>query len=519
MMTAAVWFLGLALTAQVPPPRAAEVESQALQAERHAIRTRETADLMKLSADLGAAGRRADAEAVEAQIEPSPPGRGPFRFRPLLEWVPARTKPLASVPGAPAGLAAIQKQTVAALEKLYLRALGGEVKHYSVADECLRAILMRDPDHAEARRLLGYVAHGGGWATPFAVDQFKKGKVLHSTYGWVDAAWVPHLENGELPARGMTSSKDARWLPAAEANAQRNTIKRGWTIRTEHFEIQADVPLSEAIAFGRKVELFHDLLFSLMADVVAKDLPLAQRFHDKGKAQVQPRPAVHSVFYFATKEEYIEYLQSLGETKLESTLGIYIPPKKPGLRRAPAYFFSDQGGALDVTATLFHEVSHQLLQESTGAQPNAFRKNFGNFWVFEGLGTYFETVVVHPDNSLEFGGYVGPRIRDARRRMLENGQMVPIEQLVRLNQDALLGPDDDSARLHYAESMALAVYLMEGQGGKYREDFLDYVRDALHGRLKSGGSHQLDDRIGISYKELDAELLADLKPPKDPPNP
>ena len=110
-------------------------------------------------------------------------------------------------------LAAIQKQTVAALEKLSARALGADVKHYSMADACLRAILVRDPDHAEARRLLGYVAHDGGWATPFAVDQFKKGKVLHSTYGWVDATWVPHLERGELPARGMTSPKGVRWLP------------------------------------------------------------------------------------------------------------------------------------------------------------------------------------------------------------------------------------------------------------------------------------------------------------------
>ena len=44
-----------------------------------------------------------------------------------------------------------------------------------------------------------------------------------------------------------------------------------------------------------------------------------------------------------------------------------------------------------------------------------------------------------------------------------------------------MGPDDETARLHYAEAMALTVYLMEGRGGKYREGFLDYVRDALRG--------------------------------------
>ncbi len=181
-----------------------------------------------------------------------------------------------------------------------MKALGGPVKHYSVADASLRAILVRDPDHAEARRLLGYVPHDGGWATPFAVDQFKKGKVLHSTYGWVDASWVPHLERGELPARGMTNPKDARWLPAAAADAQRDAIERCWTITTEHFEVLADVPLSEAIAFGRKVELFHDLLYSLLADVIAEDLPLARRFRDKGKRT--PRRRCTPIYYFATKD-------------------------------------------------------------------------------------------------------------------------------------------------------------------------------------------------------------------------
>ena len=90
---------------------------------------------------------------------------------------------------------------------------------------------------------------------------------------------------------------------------------------------------------------------------------------------------------------------------------------------------------------------------------------------------------------------------------------MPIEQLVRLNQNGFMGPDKDAARLHYAQAMALTVYLMEGRGGKYRDGYLDYLRDALRGRLKGGGGNQLDDRLGTSYKELDAELLADLKAP------
>src|SRR4051794_32861402 len=92
-MTTGVWLLGLALILEVPPPpRAAETESLAFQAERQAVREREAKELIALSARLAAAGRGTDAEAILAQVEPPPPSHGPFRFVPLPEVVPARAK-------------------------------------------------------------------------------------------------------------------------------------------------------------------------------------------------------------------------------------------------------------------------------------------------------------------------------------------------------------------------------------------------------------------------------------------
>ena len=361
-MAASVWLLGLALAMQVPPPQAAAVESTALWAARRAIRDQETTELLALAGRLKDAGR-GEAEVVLARVEPPPPEQGPFRFQPMPEVVPARAKRrpqgLANVAAAaaePAELAAIRTRRAGELYDLAARALGGKVKHYALADDCLRAALVREPDHAEARRLLGYVAHDDGWATPFAAEQLKLGKVLHPTFGWVDASWVPHLEKGELPAPQGGDPKEVRWLPAAEADALRSTIKKGWKIKTEHFEIWTDVPLSEAIAFGRKLESFNDLFFSLLADVIADDLPLARRFRDKAKSL--PRPALHTVYYFATHEEFLDYLNQRGVQGIDKILGLFDPPRK-GERRAPAYFFRDEGGQLPVTATLFHEVSHR----------------------------------------------------------------------------------------------------------------------------------------------------------------
>jgi hypothetical protein len=514
-MMVVAWVVGIALVAQVPPPQAAAQESVALDAERRAILGREADELKALASRHEAAGRREEALAVLARIEPPPPVQAPYRFVPLAELVPGRDRARApglanvtAVAPAPASpeIAAIQARTARGLHELATQAMGGKLKHYALADACLRAVLRRDPDHAEARRLLGYVVHDGGWATPFAVEQLRSGKVLHPIYGWVDASWVPHLEAGELPGR-FTNANELRWLPAAEADAQRNSIDRGWKIRTEHFEVQTDVPLSEAIAFGRKLESFHDLFFSLLADVIADDLPLARRFRDRGKSQ--PRPAQHTVYYVASHDEFIEFLKQRGVQGIEKILGLYDPPRK-GERRAPAYFFRDEGGQLPVTATLFHEVSHQLLFESTSVGTSAYKSNVGNYWVFEGLGTYFETVSPEADGSLRVGGFVGPRIKVAQIRLIERDEYQPLEQFVRIGPTGF----NDPARVHlnYAQALALAVFLMDGGGGKYREGFLDYVRDAHRGRLRGDDGHQLDARLGTPYKALDAEFLTALRP-------
>ncbi len=36
--------------------------------------------------------------------------------------------------------------------------------------------------------------------------------------------------------------------------------------------------------------------------------------------------------------------------------------------------------------------------------------------------------------------------------------------------------------------MALAVFLMQGDGGRHREGFLDYVRDVYKGRFRRGSA-------------------------------
>jgi hypothetical protein len=160
-------------------------------------------------------------------------------------------------------------------------------------------------------------------------------------------------------------------------------------------------------------------------------------------------------------------------------------------------------GQLPVTATLYHEVSHQLLFETAGR--NAYLQNAGNYWVFEGLGTYFETVEPMPDKSIEVGGLVGARLEEAVRS-LKAGKFLPLAEF--LAQDQRTFNRNDRIYVNYQQAMALTVFLMQADHGAYREPFLDYVHDAYRGRIKRSSGRSLEDRLGIPLDQLERRVKA-----------
>ena len=172
----------------------------------------------------------------------------------------------------------------------------------------------------------------------------------------------------------------------------------------------------------------------------------------------------------------------------------------------PAYFYRDPDGQIPEIATLFHEVSHQLLFETAG--PNSYTKNTGNFWVFEGLGAYFETVTPQSDGSLEVGGLVGPRIDEAFKTLVVRRELIPIAKFVAFDEATFR--NKLKVYENYQQAMALTVFLMQHNQGAYRDAFLNYVRDAYHGRIKRGGQ-SLTDRLQARYSVLEKEFIAFLK--------
>lgn len=476
--------------------------------ERRAIRSEEAAALGRIAEQSETAGRADQAALVRSLVVPAPPPDGPRRFEPLPEIIPASDAGEGDPVSAPPEAIAAREVAARAYAELARRAF--EANRLALADSCFREVLRRLPDDPEARRVLGYVPHEGGWATPHAVNRLEKGDILHPTYGWIPSEYLPELERGLLPAPSRAGQAPSRWLPAAEADRLRQgDIASGWQITTPHFKIQASVPLDEGIEFARKLESFFDLFTSVAADVIGPErLQVARLIRDLDAIAPRVASQQHRVFYFGSKGQYVDYLSRLlRNPDIGETLGVYLDDRKI------SYFFKDEGGQLPVEATLYHEVSHQLLFELAG--PSGYQRNAGNYWVFEGLGTYFETVTFQPDGSIRYGGRVGPRIAEARRRMIQGDALIPISRFVTLDRDEFNARTQGDPHLHYAQAIALTVLLMDGDRLANRDGFLDYAADAYRGRLRSGSSLSLASRVGMPYEQLDRKLQDFLAPPID----
>ena len=193
-----LWLL-LALLQIPPPPPAAAAVGRAPGAPR--------GDPRPGAVEALGAGRPAPGRGQGGRGRPGGPraGRGPGRRRLVPVRPPARGRP-----GPPKGLANVE---VGRGRRLAGRAGGDPVRGGRGPLRAGRArppraprrrspsptsasgrVIDRQPDHAEARRLLGFLPREGGWATPYAADMLARGKVSDPTYGWVPGDWVPHLK-------------------------------------------------------------------------------------------------------------------------------------------------------------------------------------------------------------------------------------------------------------------------------------------------------------------------------------
>jgi hypothetical protein len=181
------------------------------------------------------------------------------------------------------------------------------------------------------------------------------------------------------------------------------------------------------------------------------------------------------------------------QPRIDETLGIYFDTNRE------VHFFDGRG---QDPGTVYHEAVHQLFHESRSAARHVGGQ--ANFWIIEGIATYFETLTEH---QTEFAGpyftigeMTAGRLPAARQRLLTEGYYVPLEELTRLGKEGVQ-EQPDLAKL-YSQAAGQAAFLMDAEGGRYREPLVRYLAAVYAGRDEPD---TLAAESGRSFEQLDAE--------------
>jgi hypothetical protein len=323
------------------------------------------------------------------------------------------------------------------------------------AYQLLHEVLREDPDHSEARRVLGYAKVGNQWRLP----EWEK----------VAARQAP-INHPRLPWRARTY----------------------WNLETPHFQIVSNHSAREAREAGEQLENLHTLWRQVFFRYWSSPEALAARLAGSNEPLARERPKMQVVL-FKTRQEYAAYV-SAAHPRAAATLGLYDDKQRI------AYFYA---GDASVYPTWFHESTHQLFHQSvpgTRDQPGQER----NFWTLEGAALYMESLAEH-DGYWAAGGWESDRLQFARYRVLTGDLNVSLGQISTMSRDAIQN-SGDIGRI-YTQAAGLAHFLIDDASGEYREAFIELLTAIYRG---DDAADSLARLTGQPLAKLDEEYRAFL---------
>jgi Leucine Rich repeat len=378
--------------------------------------------LISLAAKCDEQGLKEQAAITRAWIIPRHSGR-------QYLFLPATTDPAIPKSGAPPvarqwydAFRALRREQAASLFAVAKAACNGQQP--ARAYQLLYEVLREDPDHAEARRILGFSKNARGqWVLPETEKMVaEQQRINHPKLNW--------------KARGY------------------------WRLATPHFEIVTNHSPAEALEAGQQLENLHTLWRQLFFRYWSTQEALAARFAGRDEPLARPRPKMQVVL-FKNRQEYVTQLAP-SQPQIAATVGIYQHKDRI------AYFFA---GDTSVYPTWYHEATHQLFQESVpGTSDDPGEEH--DFWAIEGAALYMESLVDH-SGYWTAGGCEADRLQFARYRGLSGEFLLPLQRLTALGREAIQKSAD--IRQLYAQAAGVVHFLIDGQEGKYREPFVDLL--------------------------------------------
>jgi len=361
----------------------------------------------------------------------------------------------------------------------------------SYAYQLVQETARHDPDHAMARRILGFRQQGDLWLTPFAARMQRERYVWHDKYGWLQKQQVAEYEAGKRFYR--------RWMSAEQEAEIRRDFKHAWEVRTEHYLVKTNHSLERGVEIARLLENYHDVFMQIFAPFFNSPEQMQKLFQSASSGSGAPAAsAPYEVHYYRTRDEYVSRLRSR-VPNIEITNGLYYTSDRT------AYFYFDP--EQQNSDTLFHEATHQLFYESLRQERQIALR--ANFWVIEGIACYMESFRQEGE-EWTLGDPRHVRIDSARYRFLNDGYYVPLATFAAMGmQDFQTSPNITK---NYSQASGLSHFFMHYEGGRYRDALIEHLSQLYRADPRGLSPVQsLEELTGTSYADLDRQYAEHLK--------
>jgi hypothetical protein len=132
-------------------------------------------------------------------------------------------------------------------------------------------------------------------------------------------------------------------------------------------------------------------------------------------------------------------------------------------------------GRNDTLHIAAHEGWHQFSQET-------FRSQLP-LWLEEGIATYMEGYLSHPDGLPKFRPWANRERYHALREAVQANGLLSLDAVLRRTPQSFLHESKSRLLVYYAQVWALTLFLTEGENGRYRLALQEVLLDAERGRL------------------------------------
>nr|MBT5017768.1 hypothetical protein [Planctomicrobium sp.] len=345
--------------------------------------------------------------------------------------------------------------------KLYLLARRAiNQRHASFAFQLVRELVYHNPDHKFGRELLGFVRYEDEWTSPFS-SRMRPLFVDHSEFGWIPKINVARYEQGERYF-------DGNWMSVEREATLRKVFRNGWEIETEHFSIKTNHSLEKGVEIGRQLEIYHRFFMREFAAFFNTPEQIQKLFGGGATSRGTQRDR-HRILYFANQKDFAEALKAENQI-IEIATGFYLP------RKRTSYFYYDDDPEKVETSkeTMFHEVTHQLLGESS--RRNVDVGEHHNFWVIEGIACYMESFEIDKHGAFKIGDPKHPRIYWAKQKAIKEEFYIPMERYFLFGKKEFqAAPNNEVLHAYYSQSTGLVHFFMLYKDGIYKDEFIDYL--------------------------------------------